>query len=97
MINIIGAGPTGIAIAWELSKMNCFDIHLYDTKSSIGGSWWEPLDENRDLHSHRSVFKSYVNTLQFFDEIGLNWDDVFEKSGDNYLRTFFNNLVFQLI
>lgn len=74
-VNIIGCGPTGMTIAWELSKSA--EVHIYDKKPGPGGSWWEP-DGFRDLHATRSVFKgSFVNTRSLFDEMGLSWSKYF--------------------
>ena len=79
-VHIIGAGPTGMTIAWELSKLGRHDITIYDRKPSAGGSWWEPHADERDLHSHRIVFDTaFINTRTLFKEMGINWDDIFEK------------------
>ena len=78
-VHIVGAGPTGITIAWELSKLSDIDVYLYDKKSSVGGSWWEPSKNNRNLHSHRALFDSFVNTKQLLKEMNIRWKDVFGK------------------
>lgn len=36
-VHIVGAGPTGMSIAWELLKFTEHDVILYDKKSSAGG------------------------------------------------------------
>lgn len=83
-VHIIGAGPTGMSIAWELSKLKQHDITIYDRKSSAGGSWWEPDTEERNLHAHRIVFdRAFINTRTLFREMGIKWDDVFEKVHTN--------------
>ena len=87
-IHIVGCGPTGMSIAWELSKLANKNIHIYDKKLGPGGSWWEPAPArdtvpHRDLHSYRAVFKgSFVNTKDLFDEMGIRWTDVFGELGD---------------
>lgn len=83
-VHIIGAGPTGMTIAWELSKLKRYDITIYDRKSSAGGSWWEPDIEERNLHAHRIVFdNAFINTRTIFKEMGIRWNDVFEKIHTN--------------
>ena len=52
-IHIIGAGPTGMSLAWEILRSGDHDVTIYDRKVSAGGSWWEPDVETRDLHAHR--------------------------------------------
>ena len=78
-IHIVGAGPTGMSLAWEILRSGHHDITIYDRKTSAGGSWWEPSEEIRDLHAHRIVFdKAFVNTRNLFEEMGLQWNDIFE-------------------
>ena len=78
-IHIVGAGPTGMSLAWEILRSGDHDITIYDRKSSAGGSWWEPTEDVRDLHAHRIVFdKAFVNTQSLFGEMGINWNDIFE-------------------
>lgn len=77
MVHIIGAGPTGLTVAWNLIKRGQ-KVTIYDKKEGPGGSWWEPPTLERDLHSHRSVFKgTWMNTRKLFSEMGLSWDDYF--------------------
>ena len=78
-IHIIGAGPTGMSLAWEILRSGDHDITIYDRKTSAGGSWWEPEEGPRDLHAHRIVFdKAFVNTQSLFQEMGIRWNDIFE-------------------
>ena len=78
-IHIVGAGPTGMSLAWEILRSVVHDITIYDRKSSAGGSWWEPEEGPRDLHAHRIVFdKAFVNTQSLFNEMRINWNDIFE-------------------
>lgn len=89
MVHIIGAGPTGLSVAWNLLKKG-ENVTIYDKKEGPGGSWWEPPTLDRDLHSHRSVFKgAWVNTRKFFSELGLEWDDYF---GSSYSSPDMNDL-----
>jgi hypothetical protein len=53
---------------------------VYDKKTSAGGSWWEPSIDTRDLHAHRIVFdRAFINTNNLFKEMGIKWDDIFQK------------------
>ena len=79
-IHIVGAGPTGMSIAWELKKFTDHEVIIYDKKLSAGGSWWEPSVTERDMHAHRIVFdKAFINTKSLFKEMNIKWDDIFEK------------------
>ena len=90
-VDIVGCGPTGMSIAWELVGLG-HKIHMYDKKPSAGGSWWEPPGV-RDFHSHRMVFKqSFINTNSLFDEMGIKWDDIFEPSQDDTYSYLLKNL-----
>jgi hypothetical protein len=83
-IHIVGAGPTGMSLAWEILKLGRHEIIIYDRKPSAGGSWWEPGGEYRDLHAHRIVFnKAFVNTRSLFEEMKIKWNDVFEPVDKN--------------
>lgn len=80
-IHIIGAGPGGMSLAWEIihSGEN-HDVTIYDRKLSAGGSWWEPDTDLPDLHAHRIVFdKAFVNTQSLFSEMDIEWGDIFQK------------------
>ena len=48
-IHIVGAGPTGMSLAWEILRSGEHDVTIYDRKLSAGGSWWEPDEDVRDL------------------------------------------------
>jgi hypothetical protein len=90
MVNIIGAGPTGMTIAWELARIGVH-VNVYDKKSSAGGSWWEPPGTRRDFHSIRAVFKNaFRNTGSLFDEMGIKWSDVF---GNKTSKSVFMNII----
>ena len=95
-VHIVGAGPTGMSVAWELKKFTQHDVILYDKKPSVGGSWWEPGVESRDLHAHRIVFdRAFINTRSLFDEMNILWDDIFQPvNKKKYLDTAFKSLSF---
>ena len=78
-VHIIGAGPTGMSLAWEILRAGDYEITIYDKKPSAGGSWWEPDVETRNLHAYRIVFdRAFLNTQSLFDEMGIKWDDIFQ-------------------
>jgi hypothetical protein len=85
-IHIVGAGPTGMSLAWELLKSGEHQVTIYDKKKSAGGSWWEPEVETRDLHAHRIVFdRAFVNTRSLFEEMGISWDTVFQPADGDHI------------
>ena len=82
-IHIVGAGPTGLSLAWEILRTGEHDVTIYDRKISAGGSWWEPSVESRDLHAHRILFdRAFVNTHSFFEEMKIDWNTMFELEKD---------------
>lgn len=87
-VHIVGAGPTGLTVAWQLSKIPCAEIHVYESKSGPGGSWWEPSEDSRDLHACRALFRSgSPNIHRLFKEMGLKWSDFFGKPEyENYFK-----------
>jgi len=92
-VHIVGAGPTGMSVAWEVLRSTEHEVILYDRKKSGGGSWWEPSLKQRDLHAHRIVFdNAFVNTDSLFKEMGIHWDDIFEKHDTKVYGTVFKNL-----
>src|SRR6056300_2098815 len=92
-VHIVGAGPTGMSLAWEILRSGDHDITIYDRKSSAGGSWWEPTEEVRDLHAHRIVFdKAFVNTQSLFGEMGIRWDHIFEPVQKDIYGFLFRSL-----
>lgn len=92
-IHIVGAGPTGMSLAWELLKSGDHEVTVYDKKLSAGGSWWEPDENTRDLHAHRIVFdRAFVNTHSLFNEMGIQWNDIFEPVDKNIYSFLFESL-----
>ena len=88
-IHIIGAGPTGMSLAWEILKSGeDHDITIYDRKTSAGGSWWEPEIDVRNIHAHRVLFNTFHNTQSLFDEMNIDWDEMFEPVNDQGGRNF---------
>lgn len=92
-VHIVGAGPTGMSLAWEIIKSGDHDVTVYDRKLSAGGSWWEPEIETRDLHAHRIVFdRAFVNTRSLFGEMGISWNSVFVPVSDDVYGYMFRSL-----
>jgi len=83
-VHIVGAGPTGMSIAWELLTQADKKVILYEKKSSAGGSWWEPSLKRRDIHAPRILFRdAFVNTENILQEMGVKWDNLFTLTGDS--------------
>lgn len=77
MIHIVGAGPTGVTMAWDLARMG-HEVHVWEKHDTCGGSWWEPDDPVPNLHASRVLFKNaFVNASSLFDEMGLDWKKYF--------------------
>ncbi len=95
-IHIVGAGPTGLSLAWELLQSNQgHSVSIYDRKVSAGGSWWEPSLDTRDMHAHRIVFdRAFINTQSIFEEMGIEWTDIFEEKKTDTYTLLFNSLEF---
>jgi hypothetical protein len=93
-IHIVGAGPTGMSLAWEIKKYTDHDVSVYDRKTSCGGAWWEPDTDVRDIHAHKILFdQAFVNTRSLLTEMGIKWDDMFEKVNIlDIFKTTFKNL-----
>ena len=93
-IHIIGAGPTGMSLAWELKKYTDHEVSIYDKKTSCGGAWWEPDTNVRDIHAHKILFdQAFVNTHSLLNEMGIKWDEMFEKVNIlDVFKTTFKNL-----
>ena len=37
-VHVIGAGPTGMSVAWEILRSTDHEVTIYDRKESAGGS-----------------------------------------------------------
>ena len=95
-VHVIGSGPTGMSVAWEILRSTDHEVIIYDRKESAGGSWWEPSGGKRDLHAHRIVFdNAFVNTNSLFEEMGIEWDDIFQPADTRVYTTTFKYLKFK--
>ena len=89
IVHIVGGGPTGVSIAWELLNNTEHEVHLYEKKDVLGGSWHEPAGEKRDLHAPRMLFKNaFVNTRSLFSEMNMEWNDYFLKRDSSELYKY---------
>lgn len=79
-ICIVGAGPTGTFLAYELSKEG-HQVHLFEKENYIGGCWASHYDTNNNFSEHapRVLFNNYYNTLNFWNEIGIDFKTNFRK------------------
>jgi len=92
-VHIIGAGPTGMSVAWEILRSTDHEVTIYDRKESAGGSWWEPAGGKRDLHAHRLLFdNAFVNTNSLFEEMDIKWDEMFQPTDTGIYKTVFKSL-----
>ena len=92
-IHIVGSGPTGMSIAWELLKTKEHEVIIYDRKKNAGGSWWEPEGNKRDIHAHRIVFgNAYRNTNDLFNQMGISWNEMFEPVDSRVYTTILKYL-----
>ena len=88
-IHIVGAGPAGMSLAWELLRTGDHEVTIYDRKLSAGGSWWEPDEIVRDMHAHRIVFdRAFINTRSLLNEMNISWDTLFQPT-ENGEHTMF--------
>lgn len=78
-IAIIGGGPCGTYMAYELSKKH--KVTLYEREEELGGCWSSHYDSNGRFSEHapRVMLDNYLNTINFFSEIGLDFDSEFFK------------------
>ncbi|QIG59995.1 hypothetical protein [Dishui Lake phycodnavirus 4] len=96
-VHVIGAGPTGLSVAWEIVNTTDHQVFIYDRKDCAGGSWHEPSGDKRDLHAPRMLFKqAFVNTRSLFTEMGMEWDTYFKEKDDTDLYPLlFNTFEFK--
>lgn len=93
MIHIVGAGPTGVTMAWDLARMG-HEVHIWEKHDTCGGSWWEPDDSIPNIHATRVLFKQgFINASYLFDEMGLDWKKYFIDTNilKENIKLFFEN------
>ena len=79
-IGIVGGGPCGTYIAYQLSKAG-HKVTLYEREEDIGGCWGVQRTQTGAFteHAPRVMFDNYLNTKEFFKEIGVDFDENFKK------------------
>ena len=95
-VHIFGAGPTGMTLAWILSKRGK-KVVIYEKYSEPGGTWttkW--LKDNNDAklftqHSPQILSTAYVNTIDLWKDMGMDYRDftIPYKSGWTDMDTTF--------
>ena len=80
IIGLVGGGPCGTYLAYELSKAG-HQVTLYEREEDIGGCWGVQRTHSGAFteHSPRVFFDTYLNTKEFFNEIGIDFDENFKK------------------
>ena len=94
-VHIVGAGPTGMSVAWELLRSTDHEVIIYDRKPSAGGAWWEPSIETKRYTRTQIVFdNAFVNTDSLFREMGIKSGMIYlnSKIMDMYIRVIQKNL-----
>lgn len=88
-VDIIGGGPSGIALAWYLSKDEETYVRIFEQRDELGGSWYEPSIDERNFHSVRAVFPSvFVNTRDLLKEMDVDFYEVFQPSNSSLMTNF---------
>lgn len=75
VLHIVGAGPTGVTIAWIMSGRG-EEVHLWEKRDLPGGSWWTPSHtEDADRHAARVLFRSaQPNWTGLLRDMGLEYE-----------------------
>jgi len=86
---IAGGGPCGTYIAYQLSKAG-HQVTLYEREEDIGGCWGVQRTTSGAFteHAPRVVFDNYLNTKEFFKEIGVDFDENFKKVYSVFQKSF---------
>ena len=80
---IIGAGPSGLALAHYCASKN-LKIIIIDRENSIGGCHRVRRIKYKDEeifteHGPRIYLSSFVNFMELLNEFGYNFDELFQK------------------
>jgi len=89
---IIGAGPAGLGVGYELVKYGVTDILIIDKNKKVGGlARTEILDENRfDIGPHRFFTKNNEVNRIWHDTLGSNFQPVSRLTRIYYKNKYFN-------
>ena len=76
-IYIFGSGPTGLALAWLLSKDHNKKIFVIEKYKSAGGTWTTRWTDDKlfTQHSPQVFSNSYINTIKLWEDMGINYKD----------------------
>lgn len=87
---IIGGGPCGTYLAYMLSKDDNNEVHLFEKEKYLGGCWSNQMIDGKYFseHSPRIIFNNYYNTINFWYEIGIDFDTQFVKVFSTLGKTF---------
>lgn len=74
---IVGTGPTGLVLAWYLSKQNK-TILLVDSQENIGGCHRVlRVDDLLTEHGPRVYSDVYLNFIKFLNDMDIDFNDIF--------------------
>jgi hypothetical protein len=95
-IYIFGAGPTGLSLAWLLRNEPNKKIVVIEKYKSAGGTWttrW--TDDNLfTQHSPQVLSNSYVNTIQLWEDMGINYKDFTRATKSDWKTLILNHSSF---
>jgi protoporphyrinogen oxidase len=94
-IVIVGAGPTGLALAQCLSNIKGKKILIIDREKTIGGCHRviRDKDELFTEHGPRIYISNYKNVFSLINEIGLELKDVFILYRYSIIDLLFSNIL----
>lgn len=94
-IVIVGAGPTGLALAQCLSNIKGKKILIVDREKTIGGCHRVIRDKEGLFTEHgpRIYISNYKNVFSLIDEMGLKLNDVFTSYRYGIIDLLFSNIL----
>jgi len=94
-IVIVGAGPTGLAMAQCLSNIKGNKILVVDREKTIGGCHRVIRDKDGLFTEHgpRIYITNYKNVFSLIDEIGLKLNDVFTSYSYGIFDLLLSNIL----
>lgn len=87
-ISIFGGGPCGCYLSYMLAKEG-YNVTLYEQESQLLGCWSTERVNNKYFteHAPRVWFDNYKNSMEFFEEIGIDFKKEFFYVHNNLLNT----------
>jgi len=90
---IIGAGPSGLALAHACSMLN-MRIAIIDKETTIGGCHRVKRENGLFTeHGPRIYLSNYVNVFNLLHEMGLKIEDIFTDYNYSFLNVAINNIL----